>query len=295
MVPTLRVLSDGEVRNLRSVYPLVAHEVGLDDEQRKEAIPSGQPLYENRVGWALSFLARVGALVRPSRGNYAMTDAGRSVLAQFPDSIRERDLRSLGSDPTSPIAVYVATRARGEVAQASERELESMTPTEQVQAAIERIDREVASELLTRLQGREPAFFEQAVVRLLLAMGYGGTTGSGAVTQLNHDGGIDGIINQDVLGLSRVYVQAKRYADGNAVQRPEVQGFAGAVHGRADSGVFITTSKFSQGARDFVTSTPTRIVLIDGERLSSLMIRYGVGVQVRKTYTEVEIDEDFFA
>lgn len=132
-------------------------------------------------------------------------------------------------------------------------------------------------------------------MELLLAMGYGGATGSGSVTQLSHDGGIDGVIDQDVLGLSRVYIQAKRYADHSAVQRPAVQGFAGAVHGKADSGVFITTSYFSQGARDFVAFTPTRIVLIDGKRLTELMIRYGVGVQVRETYSVVEIDEDFFA
>lgn len=119
--------------------------------------------------------------------------------------------------------------------------------------------------------------------------------GSGRVTQLQHDGGIDGVIDQGVLGLSRVYVQAKRYASGNSVQRPDVQSFAGAVHGRADSGVFITTSKFSQGAQDFAATTPTRLVLIDGERLADLMIRYGVGVQVRETYRVVDIDGDFFA
>lgn len=170
-----------------------------------------------------------------------------------------------------------------------------MTPIEQVEEGVSRIHDEVASELLERLQGKDPAFFEEAVVQLLLEMGYGGAGGKGSVTQLSHDGGVDGVIDQDVLGLSRVYIQAKRYADGNAVQRPDVQGFAGAVHGRADSGVFITTSRFSQGAQDFVASTPTRIVLIDGKRLAELMIHYGVGVQVRQTYRIVEIDEDFFA
>jgi len=151
------------------------------------------------------------------------------------------------------------------------------------------------AELLSRLRGKEPSFFEDAVVQLLVAMGYGGTTGSGSVTQLTHDGGIDGVIDQDILGLSRVYIQAKRYADNNVVHRPEVQGFVGALHGKADSGVFITTSHFSQGAIEYVASSPTRIVMIDGKRLADLMIRYGVGVQVRETYNIVEIDEDFFA
>ncbi|WP_246226991.1 restriction endonuclease [Propioniciclava coleopterorum] len=171
----------------------------------------------------------------------------------------------------------------------------SLTPTEQVQDGVDRIHREVAGDLLTRLRGKEPAFFEQAVVELLLAMGYGGTLGSGSATQLTNDGGIDGVIDQDYLGLSRVYIQAKRYAEGNSVGRPDLQGFVGALHGRADSGVFITTSAFSSAAVDYARSTPTRIILIDGQRLAELMIRFGVGVQVRETYKVVEIDEDFFA
>jgi len=112
---------------------------------------------------------------------------------------------------------------------------------------------------------------------------------------LTNDGGIDGVIDQDILGLSRVYIQAKRYADGNGVGRPDVQGFVGALHGRADSGVFITTSYFSRGARDYVASSPTRIVLIDGKRLADLMIQFKVSVQASETYAIVEIDEDFFA
>jgi restriction system protein len=126
-------------------------------------------------------------------------------------------------------------------------------------------------------------------------MGYGGTTGAGTVTQLSNDGGIDGVIDQDVLGLNRVYVQAKRYKTGNTIGRPDLQAFVGALSGKADSGVFITTSSFSEGARTYAAHVPTRIILIDGERLAGLMIRYGVGVQVRQSYKVVEIDEDFFA
>lgn len=120
-------------------------------------------------------------------------------------------------------------------------------------------------------------------------------TGTGNVTQLSNDGGIDGVIDQDVLGLNRVYVQAKRYADGNTVGRPELQAFVGALSGKADNGVFITTSRFSDNAQQYVENVPTRIILIDGKRLTTLMIRYGVGVQTRDTYKVVEIDEDFFA
>ena len=153
----------------------------------------------------------------------------------------------------------------------------------------------MAKELLERLRGKEPAFFERAVVELLVKMGYGGTGGVAAATQLVNDGGIDGIIDQDVLGLNKVYIQAKRYAAGNTVGRPELQGFVGALIGRADRGVFITTSTFSSGAIEYAErNTTMRLILIDGARLTDLMIRYGVGVQTKDTFHVVEIDEDFF-
>lgn len=297
MIPTLRVLSDGVTRHWREFQPLVADEARLSDAHRNELLPSGGQLkYQNRIGWGVSFLTNVGALDRPKRGHYRITDAGKRLLELFPSGIKERDIRALGEDPNSPIRVYEATgsRAKSDTPVAA-ADSSSMTPLEQVQSGIERIEEEVAAELLSRLQGKEPGFFEAAVVELLLAMGYGGTTGSGSVTQLTNDGGIDGVIDQDVLGLSRVYIQAKRYADGNVVGRPDLQAFVGALSGKADSGVFITTSRFTEGARFYAEHVPTRIILLDGKRLASLMIRYGVGVQVRDTYKVVEIDEDFFA
>ncbi len=298
MIPTLRVMSDGLVRHWREFQPLVADEVHLTEAQRKELLPSGSQLkYENRIGWGVSFLTNVGALERPKRGHYQITEAGRQLIKLFPHGAKERDIRALGEDPNSPIREYVASTPRrqaGPVAAVS-LDASSMTPIEQVQSGIERIHEEVAVELLARLQGKEPGFFEQAVVELLLAMGYGGTTGTGSVTQLSNDGGIDGVIDQDILGLSRVYIQAKRYKDDNVVGRPDLQGFVGALSGKADSGVFITTSRFSEGARTYAENVPTRIILIDGKRLTSLMIRYGVGVQVKETYKVVEIDEDFFS
>ncbi|MBX3067638.1 MAG: restriction endonuclease [Cryobacterium sp.] len=298
MIPTLKVLSDGVVRHWREFQPLVADEVGLTDEQRKELLPSGSQLtYQNRIGWGASFLTNVGALDRPKRGHYAITDAGRQLLAKYPHGVKERDVRALGEDPNSPIRVYQKSeRSRSEGSNTDlETAEESLTPIEQVQRGIARIHKEVGVELLERLQGKDPGFFEQAVVELLLAMGYGGVTGGGKPTPLSNDGGIDGVIDQDVLGLSRVYVQAKRYADDNSVGRPDVQAFVGALAGKADSGVFITTSRFSPAAREYVNLVPTRIILIDGQQLTYLMIRYGVGVQVQETFKAVEIDEDFFA
>lgn len=298
MIPTLRVLSDGVTRHWREFQPLVADEVGLTDEQKAERLSSGGLKYENRIGWGVSFLTNVGALTRPSRGQYQITDAGRTLIDLFPNGAREKDIKQLGEDPASPIRTYQSTVTRDKPVQTTEIETAdaaALTPIEQVQNGIERINQEIAADLLDRLQGKEPGFFEQAVVDLLLAMGYGGTTGTGNVTQLSNDGGIDGVIDQDILGLNRVYIQAKRYSVGNTVGRPDLQAFVGALSGKADSGVFITTSTFSNGAREYANNVPTRIILIDGKRLTSLMIRYGVGVQVRETYKVVEIDEDFFA
>jgi restriction system protein len=259
-------------------------------------LPSGGQLkYQNRIGWAVSFLTNVGAIDRPKRGHYQITDAGRQLIELFPNGAKERDIKALGEDPASPIRAYKSAAPRSKnIDIGTDVEESAMTPLEQVQSGIERIDEEIAADLLARLQGKEPEFFEQAVVDLLLAMGYGGTTGAGNVTQLSNDGGIDGVIDQDVLGLNRVYIQAKRYKDDNTVGRPDLQAFVGALSGKADSGVFITTSRFSDGARQYAENVPTRIILIDGKRLTKLMIRYGVGVQVKDTYKVVEIDEDFF-
>lgn len=297
MLPTIEVLSDGVVRHWREFQPLVAERAGLTAEQKAEMLPSGGQLkYQNRIGWAVSYLANIGALERPKRGHYRATDAGRDLVALFPGGMRERELKALGADPMSRIRAYEATTSRSKTAEpVAVVEDSSMTPLEQVRNGVERINDDVAAELLERLQGKEPAFFEQAVVDLLLAMGYGGSTGSGSVTQISNDGGIDGVIDQDILGLSRVYIQAKRYADGNVVGRPDLQAFVGALSGKADSGVFITTSRFSDGASHYAASIPTRIILIDGKRLTSLMIRFGVGVQDREVVKIVEIDEDFFA
>jgi restriction system protein len=295
MIPTLTVLRDGVTRHRREINTLVADALSLTEAQRDERLASGDRRYENRIGWALSFMTNVGALARPRRGHYEITDAGRQLIDQYPQGVSERQIKFLGESSDSPIRVYESRAPRSpreEPMVGSESEL---TPIEQVQSGIDRIRDEVAVDLLGRLREMDPALFEETVVDLLLAMGYGGTTGAGTVTQLSNDGGIDGVIDQDVLGLNRVYVQAKRYKTGNTIGRPDLQAFVGALSGKADSGVFITTSSFSEGARTYAAHVPTRIILIDGERLAGLMVRYGVGVQVRQSYKVVEIDEDFFA
>lgn len=291
-VSVLSVLSDGATRTLRELRRDVADAVGLTPEQRSEALASGQLRADNRIGWAASYLSRVDALRRPSRGRYEITDFGRELLQLHPDRITESDLKAVAKEGDE---WWIARSSLGGTeTQPFDETTTLLDPTEQVEQGVARIHEEVASELLARLAEQDPAFFESAVVKLLLAMGYGGIGGRGVTTELTNDGGIDGVIDQDVLGLSKVYVQAKRYSPSNSVQRPEVQGFVGALSGKADGGVFITTSRFSAGAVEWVKTVPARIILIDGKRLTQLMIEYGVGVQVERTYRVVEIDEDFF-
>lgn len=292
MVPVLTVLADRQTRTLREMRLEVADRVALTPEQRAVALSSGQPQADNRIGWAVSYLTRVEALTRPGRGQYAITDFGLGFLRDHPEQITERDLRSVARPNDKwwvPKPSLSVTREP-----ASAEVVTALDPTEQVEEGIGRILDEVASELLSRLLAHDPTFFETAVVRLLLAMGYGGVGGQGVTTARGNDGGIDGVIDQDVLGLNKVYVQAKRYAANNPVQRPEVQGFLGALAGKADRGIFITTSRFSPGAVEWVKAVPAQIILIDGPRLAELMVKYRVGAQVRQTYDVVAIDEDFF-
>lgn len=293
MIPSLQVLADGEVHRARAITDAAADVLGLTGEDREALIPSGQPRCQNRGLWALSYLARAEAVERPARGHYRITDVGRGLLSVNPDGVTERDLRALPGYVPPHATPRAVTTSDSEVA--AEEDEPTLDPVEQIETGIARIHAEVAVDLLSRLHAQEPAFFEQAVLDLLMKMGYGGAEGTATRTQLSNDGGIDGIIDQDALGLARIYVQAKRYALASSVGRPEIQAFVGALHGnQANQGVFITTARFSSGARQYADSVATRVVLVDGERLARLMIRYGVGVQVKQTYRRVEIDEDFF-
>ena len=295
MAPCLRVLSDGDVHRTRPIVEGAADLVGVTQEQRQILIPSGQEQWANRGNWALSYLARSGAAERPSRGHYRITDIGRELLSEHPDGITEKHLRALSGDENAPHTFKAFPSPAQVSAPAGVEEASKLDPEEQIASGVARVNADVADQLLTRILAQEPVFFEQAVLDLLIAMGYGGAEGSATRTQLTSDGGIDGIVDQDALGLSRIFVQAKRYAADNAIGRPAIQAFVGAPAGnQANQGVFITTSRFSGEAQTYAGQVPTRIVLIDGEKLTRLMIRYGVGVQVKRTIQIVELDEDFF-
>ncbi|OYO16423.1 restriction system protein [Propionibacteriaceae bacterium ES.041] len=292
MAPCLRVLLDGQTKRARDINLAAADELGVTEAQRQELIPSGQARYLNRALWALSYLYRAGAVDRPNRGYYSITEVGRGLLASHPGGFTERDLRDLeGYVPPNVASTSASTLTSPD----SESLASALSPQEQIEDGVTKLHADVAAELLTRLHKSPPEFFEQAVVDLIVAMGYGGTGGAARRTQLTNDGGIDGVVDQDALGLSRVYIQAKRYSPDVSINRPDIQAFVGALHGQqANQGVFITTARFSSGAQAFADAVQSRVVLIDGARLAELMIRYGVGVQVKRTIRLVEIDEDFF-
>lgn len=289
-VPVLRSLEDGNAYHRTEIRRQVADAVGLTEAQKTETLASGQLKAHNRIGWAISYLTRVGALDRVAKATYQITPLGRELLGKYPQAITAAMLRTYAK----PGDEWWKSSTSNDKATPDEVEESELDPIEQIEQGLQRILSNVAADLLTRLQEGDPAFFEQVVVKLLVAMGYGGAEGSATVTQLTNDEGIDGVIDRDALGLDRVYIQAKRYHADKAVQRPDVQAFVGALSGKATTGVFITTGKFSQGARDYASTAHTRIILIDGKRLTELMIRYGVGVQNRRTLHIVAVDDDFF-
>lgn len=303
MISVLEALNaNGAELRRRELIEITASYAGITDEERLETIASGQSRFENRVGWALTFLKKANAITSPARARFQITDFGRDLLARYPEGMTEKQL--LGEIAGTEAALTWRGRNPGNKAgdevsadkQSVLPEAESeLDPVEQVETGVSRNNEFVAGELLTRLHDNDPAFFEQAVLDLLMAMGYGGTQGKATRTQLSNDGGIDGIIDQDALGLSRIYVQAKRYALDKSIGRPAIQGFVGALQGaQADRGVFLTTATFSDKAQEYADAVSSRVVLIDGDRLAKLMIRYGVGVQVKRTVALVEVDEDYF-
>lgn len=288
----LRVLNSGEAVPRRDLVERVFDAAELSEEARKETLAAGDGRAENRVGWALTNLYKAGWVERPQRAVYRITETGRSWFLENPNaslSFSEADRLFKDYWPDTPRTGSTS------LAPTPMPETTGLDPIEQVESGVAQLKENVAEELLRRLRESNPTFFEDAVVSVLLAMGYGGAEQRGKRIGGTGDGGVDGVIDQDALGLDQIYVQAKRYADGNSVGRESIQAFMGALHGfGAHRGVFITSSRFTQGARDYANAVPTRIVLIDGRRLAELMIKYGVGVQVKQSYAVVEIDEDFF-
>ncbi|HLJ10378.1 MAG TPA: restriction endonuclease [Planctomycetaceae bacterium] len=290
MLPLLQLAADGQEHSLAESRTPLAQQFGVTEEERKELLPSGQqPTFNNRVAWAKVYLERAGLLLSTRRAHFQISPRGREVLQRPPTRI---DIPFLNG-----FSEFADFRAKaGPIGQDARSAHE--TPEETLQSAYQRIREMLAAELLDRVKAASPEFFERLVLDLMLKMGYGGSHDRpGSLTPAGADEGIDGIINEDRLGLDVIYLQAKRWE--NTIGRPEIQKFVGALHGRrAKKGVFLTTSRFSPEAIAYVTTIDPKIVLIDGCRLAQFMIDLNVGVSPmspREVYEIKRIDADFFA
>lgn len=291
----LRALADGKVLTRSELCLSAADVLNLSEAAREETLPSGGFRYRNRVNWACSSLVKAGLLTRPERATYQITAIGREVDLRDLDSMREKDL--LEWPMWREHQLEIAERRKGASKAPVVDELDSEVEIDPIERSLELTrmhNATIETELRRKLQDGTPTFFEKAVVDLLWAMGYGGPHGEREHVGRSGDGGIDGVIRQDALGLNKVYIQAKRYADDNNVGRPAIQQFYGSLKSRgADRGVFITTSRFTEEAvRE--AEIYKSIVLIDGIRLTKLMLEYKVGVQPQKVLTLYQIDEDYF-
>lgn len=290
-LPLLRKVADGHVHRLSDIYEELAVEMGLSEEDMKQMLPSAKQLtYRNRIGWARTYLVKAGLLEKPQRAHVRITQRGLDALANDADRLDVNYLKQF------PEFMKFQKGSKGEKNKVASKQTDpaTTTPEEALEDAHQTIKEAVTQELLERIMAAPPAFFETLVVELLLKMGYGGSReDAGQTIGGSGDGGVDGVIKEDRLGLDMIYVQAKRWE--GTVGRPVVQAFAGSLEGhRARKGVMITTSHFSSGAWEYVSQIEKKIVLVDGEQLADLMFELGLGVSTEATYEVKKIDTDYF-
>lgn len=293
--PALELLAEsGQPTRIRDLFVQLAPHFELTDEELKQRLPSGTQLtWNNRVNWACYDLYRAGALEREQKGTYCINDIGRKILAKG----EPRLTRSYLSRVSEEFASFVARSGTSITTtgdQTGETEKSGATPEEAIDAAVESLAATINADLLDQLHKVEPFRFEKIVLDLLVAMGYGGSRDEAARrTQASNDEGIDGVINEDRLGLDVIYVQAKRWQ--GAVGRREIQAFVGALAGKhATKGIFITTSEFNRNATEFAAQINQRVILIDGRRLAELMIEHNIGVSTVRTIALKRLDSDYF-
>lgn len=293
MLPILRLASDGQEHRFRDVVEKLATEFAISDEERAQLLPSGTaPFFDNRVSWARTYLKQAGLLRSAKRGTFQTTERGRQLLAKNPKPIgvelldQYEEFRAFRSGRRE--------RTETNVSPQKPEPITDQTPEDALAAAYVKLRKNLEAELLEQVKTASPAFFERLVIDLLVSMGYGGSRqDAGRAIGRSGDGGIDGIIKEDRLGLDVIYVQAKRW--DATVGRPEIQKFAGALQGqRANKGVFITTSEFSREAEEYANVISSKIILIDGESLAALMVDHNVGVAPVGVYELKRIDSDYF-
>lgn len=290
MLPLLNLASDGEIHNVNDATDNLAEKFNLTDEELSRLIPSGSPKFYNRVGWAKTHLKKAGLLEYPQRGYFRITQRGFDVLQENPERINMSYLKKF------PEFVAFRQTHRSDEIEDETIDEQELTPEEALENAYLKIRDDLSDELLETILKSPPAFFEKLVVDLLVAMGYGGSQRDAArAVGRSGDEGIDGIIDEDRLGLETIYVQAKRWQRDSKVGRPQIQSFVGALTGNnARKGVFITTADFTSEARNYATGIPLKVVLINGDRLANLLIDYSIGVTTRIKYEIKNLDSDYF-
>lgn len=292
MLPLLEIAGDGDDHYIHDATTQLGKYFNLSEEQKAELLTSGtQPVFFNRVGWARTYLKKAGLLNYPKRGYFKITPQGLQVLRKKPLKI---DVKYLEQFPE-----YIEFRNLSRSVKHNNGKTETqeeLTPEEALEEAFQKIRDDLATELLEYISKSTSRFFEKLVVELLFSMGYGGSRREAArAVGQSGDEGIDGIIDEDRLGLDSIYIQAKKWKDENSVGRPEIQKFIGALHGqRAKKGIFITTARFTEDAKNYVKYIDTKVVLIDGKRLADLMIDFNVGVVNRTKYEIKGIDSEYF-
>jgi len=292
MLPLLKYAGDKKEHHIREAIDRLADEFNLSEEERKELLPSGkQTIFDNRVGWAKTYLKKAALLETTKRAHFKITDRGLQVLAERPNKINAKYLKQYHEF----VKFITIKDVKGEFEKDELKNYEGSTPKELIEIGCQKLQKELSSELLTCIKKCSPTFFEKLVVELLVKMGYGGSRAdAGKAIGRIGDEGIDGTIKEDKLGLDIIYIQAKKWED--RVGRAEIQKFVGALQGqRARKGIFITTSNFSKGAIDYVPKIVDKIILIDGEKLAELMIEHNVGISKTDSYHIKKIDSDYFS
>jgi restriction system protein len=297
MLPVLKLAGDGSEHRMSDVVDTLASQLKLTEAEREELLPSGkQPVFNNRVHWAKQYLVKAKLLMSTRRAFFKITERGQSVLTENLDRIDNKlltrfdEFKDFLIGGRTGVTQYIAPPLVEDIA------VSESTPDELLRATINKVESALAADLIPRICAASPAFFERLVVDLLVKMGYGGSrTDAGRAIGKTGDGGIDGVIDQDQLGLDRIYLQAKRYDPENAVGEPDIQKFCGSLGAKkASKGVFLTTSYFTKPAIEFAERHPYKVVLINGDELARLMILHSVDVRIVETMYYKKIDDEYF-
>lgn len=292
MLPVLKSVADGKEYKFREIADSIAKNFGLTEEELGCLLPSGnQSIFDNRVGWAKTYLKKACLIEYKGKGVLKITERGKQVLKDSPQKIDNKFLKQY--DEFNDFQNKVNPK---EEKQETETDYKNQTPEELIETAFHDFQKSLAEELLDKIRNVSPSFFEKLVVALLVKMGYGGSIkDAGQAIGRTGDEGIDGIIKEDKLGLDVIYIQAKRWKENNVIGRPEIQKFVGALAGQgAKKGVFITASSFTKEALDYKPMNDTKVILIDGMKLANLMIEYNLGVAQLHCYELKKLDNDYF-